>query len=105
MQLLVNYDFVIHLLCLKVTSACVICIMSHVKLCNHYSDVVISSNATERHVASIIIFMLEDGLILYITSYEHILCFTRGSCHDKDSNLMHVLYVKVISASVRCVIM
>ena len=56
MQVLVNYNFVIHLLCLKVTSAHVTLIMSHVKLCNHYSDVVISSNAIERNVASIMNF-------------------------------------------------
>ena len=36
----------------------VTCNMYHVtcKLCNHYSDVVISSNATERHVESIMKF-------------------------------------------------
>ena len=51
------------------------------------------------------IFMSADGLTLYITSYEHILCYTRGSCHDKDSHVMHFLYVQVTSASVRCVIM
>ena len=56
MQVLVNYDFVIHLLCLKVTSAHVTCIMSHANFANHYSDVVISSNATERNVASIMNF-------------------------------------------------
>ena len=34
------------------------CYIYHVtcKVCNHYSDVVISSNATDRHVASIMIF-------------------------------------------------
>ena len=51
------------------------------------------------------IFMLEDGLTLYVTSYEYILCYTGGLCHDKDSNVMHFLYVKVTFASVRCVIM
>ena len=51
------------------------------------------------------IFMSADGLTLYITSYEHILCYTRGSCHDDDSHVMHFLYVQVTSASVRCVLM
>ena len=56
MQVLVNYNFLIHLLCLKVTFACITCIMSHAKLYIHYSDVVISSNATEGNVASIMNF-------------------------------------------------
>ena len=55
MQVLINYNFVIHLLCLTVTSTHVTCIMSHAKLCSHYSDV-ISSNATKRNVASIMNF-------------------------------------------------
>ena len=55
-QVLVNYNFVIHLLCLKVKSSSVRCIMSHAKLCKHYSNAVISSNAIERNVASIMNF-------------------------------------------------
>ena len=31
--------------------------------------------------------------------------YTRGSCHDKDSHVIHFLYKQVTSASVRCVIM
>ena len=100
MHVLVNYNFVIHLLCLKVTSAHVTCIMSHAKLCNHDNNVVISSNAIERHVPSIMNFHVRGWIDIV-----HILCYTRGSCHDKDSNVMYFLYVKVTSASVRCVIM
>ena len=62
MQVLVNYNCVIHLLCLKVTSAHVTCIMLHAKLCNHNSDVVISSNATEQNVASIMNFYVRGWI-------------------------------------------
>ena len=48
--------------------------------------------------------MSVDGLTLYITSYELILCYTGGLCHDNDSHVMYFLYVQVTSASVRCVI-
>ena len=47
MQVFVNYHSVTHLLCLKVTFAHVKYHVTY-KLCNQYSDVVISSNATDR---------------------------------------------------------
>ena len=82
------------------------CNIYHVtyKLCKQYSDVVISSNATDRHVASIMIFHVSRWIDIVHYIIWVFLCNTRELCHDNDSHVMYHLYMHVTCASVRRVI-
>ena len=57
----------IHVLYLKVTSAIIKHIMSHVKPCKHYSNVIITRQTIDRHVTSVMIF--------YVRVWIDIVCY------------------------------
>ena len=81
------------------------CNIYHVtyKLCNQYSDVVISRNVTDRHVASIMLFHVSRWIDIVHYIIWVYFCYTRELCHYNDSHVVYLLYVHVTCASVRCV--